>query len=90
VANFLGPARPPKKTTVAHTQPEIKLEALTANLKLDMVQRKVQIKNEGGASLRLGFKEKLSVTIGPPGSTTEIDTDVVGGTQVLLFRIQGC
>ena len=95
VTNFLGPARPPKKTTVAYTQPEIKLDSLTANVKLDAAQGKVEIKNEGGAMkkaalhVRLGYEEKHSVTVGPPGSTTEIDTDVVDGTQVLLFRIQG-
>jgi hypothetical protein len=95
VANSLGPARPPKKTTIAYTQPEIKLTALTANVKLDAVQGRVEIKNEGGAMkkaalhVRLGYEEKHSVTIGAPGSTTEIDTDVVDGTQVLLFRIQG-
>ncbi len=95
VANFLGPARPPKKATVAYTQPEIRLEALTASVKLDLPAGKVQIKNEGGAlkkaalHVRLGYEERHSVTIGPPGSTTEIDTDVADGTQVLLFRIQG-
>jgi hypothetical protein len=60
VANFLGP-RPPKKTTVAHTQPEIKLEALTANLKLDMVQRKVQIKNKGGAMKKAALHFALAL-----------------------------
>ncbi len=95
VDNFLGPARPPKKSTVAYTQPEVKLAALTANVKLDASAGKVQIKNEGGAMenaalhVRLGYEEKHSVTIGPPGSTAEIDTDVVDGTQVLLLKFQG-
>jgi len=95
VANFLGPARSPKKATVAYTEPQIRLEALTASVKLDVPARKVQIKNEGGAMkkaalhVRLGYEERHSVTIGPPDSTTEIDTDVEDGTQVLLFRIQG-
>jgi hypothetical protein len=95
VANYLATARPPKKTTVAYTQPEIRLAALTANVKLDVTAGKAQIKNEGGAMkkaalhVRLGYDDKHSVTIGPPGSTTEIDADVMDGTQVLLFRIQG-
>jgi hypothetical protein len=94
VENFLGPARPPKRTTIAYTQPEIKLDALTASVKLDAAQGKVDIKNQGGAMkkaalhVRLGYEERHSITIGPPGSTTEIDTAVVDGTQVLLFRIQ--
>jgi hypothetical protein len=95
VDNSLAPARPPKKSTVPYTQPEIKLAALTASVKLDASASKVQIKNEGGAMenaalhVRLGYEEKHSVTIGPPGSTTEIDTDVVDGTQVLLRKFQG-
>ncbi len=95
VANFLAPGRPPKKLTIPYTQPEVKLSALEASVRLDPSAGKVHITNEGGAMedaalhVRLGYEEKHSVTIGPPGSTTEIDTNVVDGTQVLLLKFQG-
>lgn len=107
VANSQSPGRIQKKTTASYIEPEIKLNALTADVKLESVQTgtsssgaetftgKVHVQNEGGAlkkaalHVRLGYQERHAVTIGPPGTTVEVDADVADGVQVLLFRIQG-
>jgi hypothetical protein len=67
---------------------------LTASVKLDHIAGKVErMKGEAmkkaALHVRLSYDDWHSVVIGLPDSTTEIDADVVDGTQALLFRIRG-